>query len=158
VLRFGLLLIFAVNPQQDPSINLLAILVGTGILTIWAWISGGVYRNWCLNALEGSFILNLMILAAATYHVKLSGGNQLAVGYTSVIIALVIFLGILAYHIFRQVRATNLWKVLKMDQRFKNLKLNHAPVNDAEEDENSSGELRESLLEDPPQQPNYGTL
>ena len=104
VLRFGLLLIFAFNPQQDPSINLLAIQVGSAILQLWAWISGGVYRNWCLNALEGSFALNLIILAAALYHVKLSGGNQLAVGYTSVTIALVTFIGILVYHIFQQVR------------------------------------------------------
>ena len=41
VLRFVLLLVFALNPQQDPSINLLAVLVGTRILQMWAWISGG---------------------------------------------------------------------------------------------------------------------
>ena len=80
VLRFVLLLVFAINPQQDPSMNLLAILVGTGILQLWAWVSGGVYKNWCLDGLEGSFALNLIILAAATYYVKLSGENQLAVG------------------------------------------------------------------------------
>ena len=28
---------FALNPQQDPSVNLLAILVGAGILQLWAW-------------------------------------------------------------------------------------------------------------------------
>ena len=32
VFRFVLLLVFAFNPQQDPGINLLAILVGAGIL------------------------------------------------------------------------------------------------------------------------------
>ena len=48
VLRFVLLLVFALNPQQDPIINLLAILVGAGILQLWAWVSGGVYKNWCL--------------------------------------------------------------------------------------------------------------
>jgi len=30
--------------------------------------------------------VNLIILVGATYHVKLSGGNQLGIGYTSVII------------------------------------------------------------------------
>ena len=48
VLRFVLLLVFAFqfNPQQDrASINLLAILVGAGILQLWAWVGGGVYRN-----------------------------------------------------------------------------------------------------------------
>ena len=40
VLRF-VLLVFAMNPQQDPSVHLLVILVGTGILQMWAWVSGG---------------------------------------------------------------------------------------------------------------------
>ena len=58
-----------------------------------------VYRNWCLNALESSFVLNLIILAASTYFVKLSGGNLLAVGCTSVSIALATFLGIFVFQL-----------------------------------------------------------
>ena len=99
VLRFILLLVFAFNPQHNPSVNLLAILVGVGILHLWAWVSGGVYRNWCLDALEGSFALNLIILAAATFFANNSGGDQLAVGYTSVSIALATFFGILAFQL-----------------------------------------------------------
>ena len=44
---------------------------------MWAWVSGGVYKNWCLDGLEGSFALNLIILAASTYYVKLLKGNKL---------------------------------------------------------------------------------
>ena len=158
VLRFVLLLEFAMNPQQDPSVNLLVILVGTGMLTVWAWVSGGVYKNWCLDALEGSFMLNLIILAAATYHVKLSRGNQLAVGYTSVSIALAIFTGILTYHIFQQLRHTKLWKkVPKVNLEFKKLnkKLNTKQDNlkNFAEDSTESGnfdQLREPLLEELP--------
>ena len=95
VLRFVVLLVFAFSTQEELSINLLVILVGNGILVVWAWVSGGVYRNWCLDGLEGSFALNMIILAAATYHVKLSGGNQLAVEYTSVSIAFTMFIAIL---------------------------------------------------------------
>ena len=73
--------------------------MGVGILQLWAWVSGGVYKNWCLGALEGSFALNLIILAAATYHAKLTGGNQLAVVYTSVSIAFATFIGILVYQL-----------------------------------------------------------
>ena len=91
------------NPQQDrASINLLAILVGTGMLSLWAWLSGGVYRNRYLDALEGSFTLNMIILAASTlytYHVSHSEENQLAVGYTSVSIAFATFLGILIFQL-----------------------------------------------------------
>ena len=101
VLRFVLLLVFAFqfNPQQDTSINLLAIQVGVGMLHLWAWISGGVYRMTFLDALEGSFALNLIILSATTYHINFSKGNQLIVGYTSISIAFATFIGILAFQL-----------------------------------------------------------
>ena len=113
VLRIFLLLVFAFqfNPQKDRvSVNLLAILVGTGILVVWAWVSCGVYRNWYLDALEGSFALNLIILVGATYYVKLSGGNRLAVGCTSVSIAFATFIGIL---IFQLANVTGITQYLK---------------------------------------------
>ena len=153
VLRFLLLLEFALNYQRDPSINLLVILVGTGILQLWAWVSGGVYKNWCLDALEGSFVLNLIVLGVATYHVKLSGGNQLAVGYTSVSIAAITFIGILAYHIFQQLRHAKLWK--KMPKLNKKLNTEQEEyIQNFDEDTIGSGrfdQLRESLLDDLPQ-------
>ena len=154
VLRFVLLLVFAFNHQQNSSINLLTILVGIGVLYLWAWASHGVYKNWCLDALEGSFSLNLIILVGVTYHVQLSEGNQLAVGYTSVSVAFATFIGILAYHNFQQLRQTKLWKkVPKL-----NLKLNtpnttpavnnlNNPINDCTESANLD-QLREPWLED----------
>ena len=69
-----------------------------------------VYKNWCLDALEGSFSLNLIMLVGITYYVKFSKENLLAVGYTSVSIASATFIVILAYHIFHQLRHTNLRK------------------------------------------------
>ena len=117
ILRVVLFLVFAFefNPQQDrTSINLLAILVGIGILVVWAWASGGVCRNWCLDALEGSFALNLIILSAATmyiYHVSPSERDQLAVGYTSVSIAFATFIVIL---VFQVVKVTGIAQYLKM--------------------------------------------
>ena len=117
VLRFVLFLVFAFefNPHQDrTSINLLAILVGIGILQMWAWVSGGVYRSWCLDALEGSFALNLVILSAATmyiYHVSPSERFQLAVGYTSVSIAFAMFIGNL---VFQVAKVTGIAQYLRM--------------------------------------------
>ena len=157
VLRFVLLLVFALNPQQDSNINLLAILVRAGLLQLWAWISHGVYKNWCLDALEGSFTLNLIILGAATHYVNHSGGDQLAVGYTSVIIALATFIGILCYHIFQQVRHTTLWK--KMPKLFNKLNTKEVvnnPINDPAESVNLD-QLREPWLEDL-LQPTYSSL
>ena len=75
VLRFALLLVFAFNFQEDHRINMLAILVTVGFTVVWAWVCGGIYRNWCLDALEGLFALNLIILVGATCYIKLAGGN-----------------------------------------------------------------------------------
>ena len=162
MLRFALLLVFALNTQHDTSIYLLTVLVVIGVLHLWAWVSGGVYRNWCMDALEGSFTLNLMILAAATYHVKLTGGDQLAVGYTSVSIAFLTFTGILVYHIFLQWRKRLCTKIPKLNLEFNFNKTNNRKVvNRALDNPNAEDadfdRFRESLLEDQPQ-PSYGTF
>ena len=102
VLRFSLLLVSAFNFQEDPKTTLLAILIGAGNLFLWLWISGGVYTNKYVNILEGSFLLNLIILTVVTYCVNLFRGNQLIVEYTctiSVSIALATFIGILAFQL-----------------------------------------------------------
>ena len=152
VLCFVLLLVFALNLWKDLDINLLAIFGGSGIIHVWAWLSGGVYKNWCLDVLESSFVLNLVILSVANYHVSHSGGNQLAVGYISVSIALTTFIGILVHHIFQQLRHTKLWKkVPKLNLKFKklNTKQNNQnnPINDPTESVNFD-QLREPWLED----------
>ena len=110
MLRFVLLLVFALNPQQDPSGNLLAILVTSAFLVAWAWVSGGIYKNWCLDALECSFALNLIVLIGATFYVKFSQRSQLAVGYTSVSIAFATFVGV---NVFQLANALGIIRYLK---------------------------------------------
>ena len=154
VLRFVLLLLFAFNRQCGISINLLAILLGAGILQLWAWVSGGVYKSWYLDALEGSFVLNLMALGVATYHVQLSGGDQLAVGYTSVSVTVTTCFGILAYHIFQQLRRTRMWKKIpKPSFEFNKLMNTKQTENSLKNPINNPSDfdrLRESLLDDLP--------
>ena len=162
MLRFVLYLVFAFTPKEGANINLLAILVVAGVLQLWMLVSGGVYKNWCLDALEGSFVLNLIVLIGATYYIHIAFfadplkseqnkiANQLAAGHTSVSIALATFIGILAYHIFQQLRHTKLWKkVPKLNMKIK--KLNIDSMGNFAEDTTESGEfdeLREPLLDD----------
>ena len=130
-----------------------------------------LYKNWYLDALEGSFVLNLIILVGTTMYINIITannhlGDQLAVSYTSVSIALTTFIGILSYHIFQQVRQTKLGKKipkLNMKLRFKkmNTKLNKKlstkeaeDMNNVTNDTTKSGkfdQLRESLLDDLPE-------
>ena len=145
-LRFVLLLVFALNPQEEHSINLFSILVTTGLLVAWAWLGGGIYRNWCLDALECSFALNLIILAAATYHVTYhvnhSKQNQLVVGYTSVSIAFATFIGIFAFQLANVTGTTEYFK-----SKFAALKVATISQNEAKAELRSpTGSLPDRML------------
>ena len=104
-IRCALFLVFAFNISGNDSINLLVVFSATFGIIVGFALSGMVYKKWCLNALELSFILNLGILAAATYHVKVSGGSQAAVACTSVGIAFLTFVGIVIHHIYQQIKS-----------------------------------------------------
>ena len=113
VVRFILFLISAIvdiESPQNPHVNLLVIIISTSMLGTWVW--SGVYKKWYLNVLELSFILNLAILAAATYQVKLAGGNQAAVFHTSVTFAFFTFMGIVIYHVYQCLRDSRPWRNL----------------------------------------------
>ena len=105
LVRCALFLVFAFNISGNDSVNLLVICSATFGIIVGFALSGMVYKSWYLNALELSFILNLGILAVATHHVKLSGGNQAAVAYTSVGIAFLTFVGIVTYHIYIRIKS-----------------------------------------------------
>ena len=153
VLRLVLLLVFAFNVQEEHSVNLLAILVGTGLLHFWVWVSGGIYKNWYLDVLEGSFALNLIILAAATYHVTLTRGNQLAVGYTSISIAFVTFIGILVYQL---ANVTGISQCLRM--KYAALKVVIKNVFLAEELMSPTSSLPDRLINPGDYEPPFNTL
>ena len=101
----ALFLVFAFNISGNDSINLLVISSASFGILVWFILSGVVYKSWWLNALEVSFILNLGILAVATYHVKLSGESQAAVAYTSVGTVFLTFMGIVTYHIYIRLKS-----------------------------------------------------
>ena len=154
VLRFVLLLVFAFNVQQDPSVNLLAILVGAGMLQLWAWVSGGIYRNWCLDALEGLFALNLIVLAAATSYVDHSHGNQFAVGYTSVSIALATFIGIL---VFQLANVTGITQYLKRKCTALKLAIRNQAADEAEVEPLDNDLLPDRLINPEEYEPPFHT-
>ena len=106
LLRCILFLIFALEMGGDRSTTLAAIgLTALGVAS-FTRTTGSIYTNGYLDILEGSFILNLGILTAATYHVELVGGNQVAVLKTSFGIVFFEFLGIILYHVYLQIKDT----------------------------------------------------
>ena len=114
LVRCVLFLIFAVNSLQvgDNHFDLLFTTTVTACLAGLAWIQNGVYEKVYNNILEASFILNLCIFSAATFHVKETGGNQAALAYTSVGIAFATFVLIFLYHVYLLLSKTSLWMKL----------------------------------------------
>ena len=120
VIRSIMFLALGFNPNSDPSITLLLVILTALVIHSWAWIVGGVYKNWWLEVLESFFILNLGVLAAATYKIQLErarlgvslelGGRKPTAAYVSLSIAFVTTIGIFAYHVYLQIHDTQPWK------------------------------------------------
>ena len=113
LVRFTVFIISAVTDiisPRDSSFSLLVVILSVFLLMTWVWNAGGMYKKSYLNALESFFMLNLAFLAATTLYTKQSGGNQLAVVYTSVSIAFATFIGIITYHVQQYLRQTRTWR------------------------------------------------
>ena len=118
LVRCILFLVLALNTLGNSSVNLLVITSFTAGLAALAWMHHRVYENFYNDILEASFILNLCIFAAATYHVKETGGNQAGLAYTSVGIAFATFICIVVYHVYLCLHKTTAWKMLPKPKYF----------------------------------------
>ena len=100
LIRACLILIFSLNTLGDPTINLLAIFVVAFCLLAYLSMIGGVYKQWWLNLIEISFIVNLGILSGAVglYQNDTTGAVSKTT-QTSVIIAVASFVAIILYHV-----------------------------------------------------------
>ncbi len=101
------------NEYKDYGVALTVICIL--ILSIIVFL-GGIYKQQWLNILNASFYTNLTILSffsfySATRQPEFSGrGNetQITATYTSLVIAFVTFLFILAYHVYKRLKETGL--------------------------------------------------
>lgn len=100
----GILFLIFSTTFEIKGVNQLVIAVSVYVLIALHWSGRGVYKKNWMNVLEFSFILNLGILTTATLFNGLESGKQAATVYTSVGIALLTAVGILAYHAHAQVR------------------------------------------------------
>ena len=110
VLRCCLSIVFALNALGNPAVNLLAISIIAFYLAFVKMYIKMVYKNWCLDVLEASFLLNVGTFTVATYYTNIAGGNQLALASVSVGTAMVTFVMILLYHSYCQVTESRVWR------------------------------------------------
>ena len=154
VVRVVLFIIFSLNVFGDPAVSLLTIIVTTFCFLYFSITFGGIYKSIILNVIEYSFFLNLGILSSATLFTTLTGGDQTAVVYTSVVIAFATFMIITFYHILVRVTkeqqrkrftevAISTLKTIKSTVKRKNKQSSHIqPATHS-----PSIQLREPLLE-----------
>ena len=118
LVRIVLLIAFACDVPNDPSHYMLAIVTVVVCVQSWWLILGvsGIYKRQWVGILDASFVLNLIIVSAATsycYGQKSCGGNiQSVIGYTSLGVAFLTFIGILTYHLHMQVKGTTFGRKL----------------------------------------------
>ena len=156
LVRIVLFLIFSMNIRGSADVNLLATIVTVLLLFLYLALVGGVYKTWHLNIIDYSFFLNLGILASAT---TIARWGQKAVVYTSVSIAFVLFIFIVAFHTLTKLKSSQICKCISVNFSRK-VKVKHMLNLCCKQYETQQGtqprvshssvelhELRESLLE-----------
>ena len=98
IIRIVLLTSFSLNRSNNPTINLLIIIVFTLSLIVWLYFTGWVYESRFNNCLEVFFLYNLTLTSAATLFAFSNNNRSPAVIYTSTGITFAIFVGIILYH------------------------------------------------------------
>lgn len=148
---------FAAAYDLSYSFKLFAIVSVVFLCLLWV---GRVYRKWPLYILEGSFLVNLGLLSVAIYHVRAKDnykeGDEVCYFKTSVSIALITFLGILAYHLYLIIHTTKVMESVKVKvNKMMSFKENAIQLKDFTTIPNNSQgststtvELREPLLDD----------
>ena len=105
LVRVILVAVFTANIFGHSAIDIFFVLIVTIFLILLNLGQGGVYKKNVLTALELSYIVNLALLAAATALVRqINGKPGLPTIYTSCAVALVTFIGTLAYHMKEQIK------------------------------------------------------
>ena len=106
----GLLLVFRIviamsnaleNATSQGSLETVnfTVMVTVLVTLLWGGSVGGLYKNWLIDVLESSFFVNLDLLVFSTYYIEHSGGDKKVATYVLVCFTLVMFAGIVFYHV-----------------------------------------------------------
>ena len=109
--RVILFLIFALNVQGAPALNLLSVGVISSLL-FGTVLYCEVYKSSLHNLLESFFMLNVVSLSTAMLYIQAVGGSQTAVSYTSAGTTFACFIAILIYHSFKSISTSRLWRAI----------------------------------------------
>ena len=103
VVRVLLFLAFVFNSSGNPALNLLFIAIAASTLLCTLVVFQGVYKSRFLDILEASFLVNISVLAAATFYVEVINRNLALPIHVSIGVSLTTFTMTVLYHIYRKV-------------------------------------------------------
>ena len=124
LVRIAILIVFVSDVSNDPLQYLLAIITVVIFVGSRGWTLGtlGIYKNHWIDLLNVSFMFNLVILSTVILFCEseqVRKENQIIIGYVSLGVAFVTFLGIIIYHVYLQLQNTKIVKKLKYTFRNK---------------------------------------
>ena len=108
------LLLFAHNIVAAMSADSPAPILSAGCISVGLMllriINTRIYKNSLQDSLETLFLTNIVILTVATYHIRETNENQLALANTSMAISFILFMIILGYHFYMYIlKGTRVW-------------------------------------------------
>ena len=100
-------LVAAMTTGPVPILSAVCVAVGLILLRV---INTRIYKNSLQDSLETLFLTNIVILAVATYHIRETNEDQLALANTSMAISFILYLIILGYHFYKYIlKGTRVW-------------------------------------------------
>ena len=153
MVRVVLYLAFIINEGNNYNANLLTIAL---VLCFYAIITNrlSVYKYWPLCVLENFFLINLISLSCTLIYFQSNNNNGVKIVIASGGLSLVVYLGIIIYHLYVQLKGNSILKrVSQMIKCNKSVTLPSMKVSLTDESENpplrdyGSCECREPLLE-----------
>ena len=140
-------LLFLIFTFGNPGLNLAAISITSTCLAF----SPAVYKKVWLTLLEYSLLLNLSAISAATFYCRDSqlSGNQAVVVYISVGIALITFVTIMVYHLYKYTISSRAWKTVsdRITHKSNNRELVTTAAESSDEEEPAQAEIRPLMLQ-----------
>ena len=108
-------LVAALTTGPVPILSAVCVAVGLILLRV---INTRIYKNSLQDSLETLFLTNIVVLAVATFYIRETNENQLALANTSMAISFILFLIILGYHFYKYIlKGTRVWaRVSKLFQ------------------------------------------
>ena len=108
LVRVVLLVLFAAISAVVPRVNILAIVIAGFFLFTYMALNGLMYKSIGLSLLEGSFIMNLTLLAITKLNTLPNDPANTTVLYMSIGVVFFQFLAIVIYHTWNRLKSTYL--------------------------------------------------